>query len=75
MVLTTIVRWYRRGVVVLGLTHQDVELFERMALELRRVAAELRGRQTLPVPSDHLPVVRLEEYASAIVRDLRISAS
>ncbi len=60
---------------VLGLTHQDVELFERMARELRRVAAELRGRQAVSLAADCLPVLRLEEYASAIVRDLRIRTS
>jgi|GEM_PF-1951807 len=52
------------------LTPEDAQLFRNMAQELRRVAAELRTRTAPGADPTGPNPARLEEYASAIVRDL-----
>ncbi len=53
------------------LNEHDLSLYERMATELRQVAADLRKR-----PNDQAPTSgaasRLEAYASAINTNLRV---
>ncbi len=56
-----------------GWTDQDIEMFERMAVELRKVAAEIRARDIAPAQTGDVPAFRLEQYASAIVRDLKVT--
>jgi len=53
------------------LNDHDVSLYERMAAELRQVAADLRRHQdeALPQPGT---AHRLEQYASAINTNLRV---
>ena len=53
------------------LNEHDLSLYERMATELRQVAAELRNRQNEPVPYSSA-ANRLEAYASAINTNLRV---
>ena len=51
-------------------TYHDAEVFNRMAAELRRAAAELR--QVSEKPGSEAPdsAEKLEAYAAAIVKDL-----
>lgn len=53
------------------LNEHDLSLYERMATELRQVAAELRKHQSGPVPKSNA-ANRLEAYASAINTNLRV---
>ncbi len=53
------------------LNEHDLSLYERMATELRQVAADLRGRQN-ELAAKPGTANRLEAYASAINTNLRV---
>ena len=53
------------------LNDHDLSLYERMAAELRQVAADLRRRQDEVAPQPGT-AHRLEQYASAINTNLRV---
>ncbi len=53
------------------LNDHDLSLYERMAAELRQVAADLRRHQD-EAPPQSVTAHRLEQYASAINTNLRV---
>ena len=53
-----------------ALSHNDAEVFQRMAAELRRAAAELRQVSEKPSGGSPRAAETLEAYAAAIIKDL-----